>query len=158
MFLFPCGIDLYLIARRAIWLSFFHCSKLAVEASAAILPINREINQFHVDEFLYWQIQKGALIHFQSFTLLWRFHIERKLIFFIILVVIVAGSIFITLGLSQKATADKTALIKKGEYLVTISGCNDCHSPKIFTSEGPVPDAKRLMSGHPANAKLPPGQ
>lgn len=81
---------------------------------------------------------------------------ERNLIFFIILVLIITSLIFITLGLSQKATADKTALIKKGEYLVTIGGCNDCHSPKVFTPQGPVPDVKKLMSGHPANSKLPP--
>jgi len=80
---------------------------------------------------------------------------HRTSIFFIILVLIITSMVFITLGLSQKTPADKTALIKKGEYLVTISGCNDCHTPKVFTPEGPVPDMKKLLSGHPANAKLP---
>lgn len=81
---------------------------------------------------------------------------HRNSIFFLILVFIITSIVFTTLGLSQKATADKTVLIKKGEYLVTITGCNDCHSPKVFTPEGPVPDTKKLLSGHPANAKLPP--
>lgn len=80
----------------------------------------------------------------------------RNSIFFLIVILIVTSMVFITLGLSQKATADKTVLIKKGEYLVTITGCNDCHFPKVFTPEGPVPDTKKLLSGHPANAKLPP--
>lgn len=49
----------------------------------------------------------------------------------------------------------KAAQIKRGEYLVTISGCNDCHSPKIMTPQGPEPDSARLLSGHPANEPLP---
>lgn len=47
-------------------------------------------------------------------------------------------------------------LIERGAYMVTIMGCNDCHSPKIMTAEGPVPDTSRLLSGHPAGDKLPP--
>lgn len=46
-------------------------------------------------------------------------------------------------------------LVKRGEYLVTIGGCNDCHSPKIMTAMGPAPDPKRLLSGHPAEEPLP---
>ncbi len=44
--------------------------------------------------------------------------------------------------------------IERGEYLVTMSGCHDCHSPKIMTEMGPEPDPARLLSGHPANEKL----
>jgi mono/diheme cytochrome c family protein len=47
-------------------------------------------------------------------------------------------------------------LIARGNYLVTIASCNDCHSPKIFTPQGPVPDSTRLLSGHPAGAPLMP--
>jgi len=46
-------------------------------------------------------------------------------------------------------------LIKKGEYLVLIGGCNDCHTPKTLTPEGPVPDMSLLLSGHPQNAEIP---
>jgi mono/diheme cytochrome c family protein len=45
---------------------------------------------------------------------------------------------------------------KRGEYLVTFGGCHDCHSPKIMTANGPAPDKTRLLSGHPADAQLPP--
>lgn len=51
-------------------------------------------------------------------------------------------------------------LSKKGEYLVTVGGCHDCHSPKVFTAQGPVPDESRLLSGHPSDmpvASYPPG-
>lgn len=50
---------------------------------------------------------------------------------------------------------DSMARIKRGEYLVTVGGCNDCHSPKIMTPMGPAPDPKRLLSGHPAAEPLP---
>ncbi len=55
---------------------------------------------------------------------------------------------------AQEKTAPK-AKMSRGEYLVTTSGCNDCHSPKVFTPKGPIPDAARLLSGHPADEKLP---
>jgi hypothetical protein len=41
-------------------------------------------------------------------------------------------------------------LVKRGKYLVTVMGCNDCHSPKIMTALGPVPDTNLLLSGHPS--------
>lgn len=47
-------------------------------------------------------------------------------------------------------------LVKRGEYLVTTGGCEDCHSPKMMTDKGPVPDPKLRMSGHPAGVKLAP--
>jgi mono/diheme cytochrome c family protein len=47
-------------------------------------------------------------------------------------------------------------VVERGEYMVEIMGCHDCHSPKIMTEFGPVPDPDRLLSGHPANEKLPP--
>jgi hypothetical protein len=55
----------------------------------------------------------------------------------------------------QKGTSSKMALVERGHYLVTVAGCNDCHSPKKMTPNGPVPDEARLLSGHPADEKLP---
>lgn len=52
-------------------------------------------------------------------------------------------------------TGDETR-IERGKYLVTLSGCNDCHSPKIMTDHGPEPDPLRLLSGHRQEEKLPP--
>jgi mono/diheme cytochrome c family protein len=54
----------------------------------------------------------------------------------------------------QKGGGEK-ALIERGQYLVTVGGCNDCHSPKKMTPNGPVPDEARLLSGHPTDEKLP---
>jgi mono/diheme cytochrome c family protein len=40
--------------------------------------------------------------------------------------------------------------IKRGQYLVTIGGCNDCHTPWIIQPDGkPGPDMSRSLSGHP---------
>ena len=45
--------------------------------------------------------------------------------------------------------------VERGKYLVMVGGCNDCHSPKIMTPAGPVPDTTRLLSGHPSGSPLP---
>jgi hypothetical protein len=49
--------------------------------------------------------------------------------------------------------------IKRGEYLVVSSGCNDCHTPWVFNKElgMPAPDMSRTMSGHPEGAPDPRG-
>lgn len=47
-------------------------------------------------------------------------------------------------------------MVARGKYLVDFGGCNDCHSPKIMTAQGPVPDTTKLLSGHPAGEPLLP--
>jgi len=44
---------------------------------------------------------------------------------------------------------------KWGEHLVTIAGCNDCHTPKKMTPHGPDLDSALLLSGHPATMPPP---
>ena len=57
-------------------------------------------------------------------------------------------------GCTAKAPA--TSQVERGKYLVMVGGCNDCHSPKIFTPAGPVFDTTRLLSGYPSGSQLPP--
>ena len=45
---------------------------------------------------------------------------------------------------------------ERGEYLVTVGVCNDCHTPWQMGPEGPAPDMTRLLSGHPEGMELPP--
>jgi cytochrome c553 len=45
--------------------------------------------------------------------------------------------------------------VERGRYLVTAMGCNDCHTPLKMTNEGPQPDMTRMLSGHPAEMKMP---
>jgi hypothetical protein len=54
---------------------------------------------------------------------------------------------------SQPALSQKE-LVERGKYLTIIGGCNDCHSPKMMTPEGPAPDTTRLLSGHPSGDKI----
>jgi mono/diheme cytochrome c family protein len=49
---------------------------------------------------------------------------------------------------AQQAT---NAQVERGRYLVQITGCHDCHSPKI---EGMTPDLKRALSGRPGTTPL----
>lgn len=57
---------------------------------------------------------------------------------------------------ASEASLDGEALIQRGRYLVTIGGCNDCHSPKVMTPHGPEADTTKLLSGHPAGMPTPP--
>jgi hypothetical protein len=54
------------------------------------------------------------------------------------------------------AAAAPEAAVKRGEYLVTIMGCHDCHTPKQMGERGPVLDRSRSLAGHPDGGKLPP--
>jgi len=58
-------------------------------------------------------------------------------------------------GSPQEKSMSKEEMIKRGEYLVNFGGCNDCHSPKVFTDMGPMPDTTRLLSGHQQGFALP---
>jgi hypothetical protein len=46
-------------------------------------------------------------------------------------------------------------LARRGEYLVAIMGCNDCHSPKQNGPQGPVIVSELMLSGYPANRPVP---
>jgi mono/diheme cytochrome c family protein len=56
--------------------------------------------------------------------------------------------------MATDAAAESPA--QRGEYLVTISGCNDCHTPLKMGPNGPEPDMSRMLSGHPENMPMPP--
>src|ERR671911_2083052 len=43
---------------------------------------------------------------------------------------------------------------KRGEYLVTIGLCHDCHTPLTMGPDGPAPDMKRALSGHPQDIAI----
>lgn len=46
-------------------------------------------------------------------------------------------------------------MVALGKYIVSTSGCDDCHTPKIFTEKGPVFDTTRSLSGFPKDEVLP---
>lgn len=73
---------------------------------------------------------------------------------------LVGGAFFLVsackVGGSAAAPTVKADPVERGRYLVTVGGCQDCHSPKIMGPQGPQPDPARAFSGHPANAPLAP--
>lgn len=54
------------------------------------------------------------------------------------------------------AATPSNALAKRGDYLVKIMACNDCHTPFKLGPQGPEPDMSRMLSGHPATLTMPP--
>ncbi len=77
---------------------------------------------------------------------------------YLVLAIAVAATLAVSLparaqSQSSPATADKIA---RGKYLVTVAGCNDCHTPWVMGANGPEPDMSRMLSGHPESEKLPP--
>jgi len=62
------------------------------------------------------------------------------------------------IGMSTVAADRKGpgATVRRGEYLVTLGGCNDCHTPLKMGANGPEPDRSRLLSGHPQDLAMPP--
>ncbi len=63
-----------------------------------------------------------------------------------------------TSGASKSATESvvisKDSLIKRGSYLVNAIGCDDCHTPKIMTANGPEIDMEHRFSGHLAGSPV----
>ena len=57
-------------------------------------------------------------------------------------------------GSTGEVVISKDSLIRRGSYLVNAVGCDDCHSPKIFTPTGFEIDMERRFMGHPADSKL----
>jgi mono/diheme cytochrome c family protein len=62
---------------------------------------------------------------------------------------VIAGS-----GSAQQrgAATGASSAVERGRYLVGITGCHDCHSPKI---KGMTPDTDRALSGRPQTTMLP---
>ncbi len=77
---------------------------------------------------------------------------------FIASTVIAGAAAFVWVKITPPAPkqASQSEKIARGEYLVKLGGCADCHTPKIMTAQGPVDDKSRAFSGHPADVKLPP--
>jgi mono/diheme cytochrome c family protein len=57
---------------------------------------------------------------------------------------------------AEDADAPSADVLARGKYLVTTSGCNDCHTPFKMGPAGPEPDMDRMLSGHPEGLVMPP--
>jgi mono/diheme cytochrome c family protein len=82
----------------------------------------------------------------------------KKNIFIAIPIAIVVLLVFSQIncsGTDENKQMTQQELVAHGKYLVTTGGCADCHTPKIYTPNGPVPDSTRSLSGFQAGEKLP---
>lgn len=52
---------------------------------------------------------------------------------------------------TSNSLTDTVALVAKGEYLVNLMGCHDCHSPKRMGPNGPELIPELLLSGYPGD-------
>ena len=66
-------------------------------------------------------------------------------------VVVAATIVFGSVPGAAQQPASNTP-VDRGRYLVTITGCHDCHSPKV---QGMTPDLTRALSGRPSTTALP---
>jgi cytochrome c len=55
--------------------------------------------------------------------------------------------------LTAAAASAQESIVERGKYLVGITGCHDCHSPKL--PGGMKPDPERMLSGRPQTTKVP---
>jgi mono/diheme cytochrome c family protein len=58
--------------------------------------------------------------------------------------------------ITQYREKEEEDMVKRGSYLVTAAGCNDCHSPKKLTPMGPEVDSTKILSGHPEGMPMIP--
>jgi len=55
---------------------------------------------------------------------------------------------------TRASSASRADQVERGRYLVSVLGCNDCHTPWRMGEKGPEPDMSRMLSGHPQQLKL----
>jgi mono/diheme cytochrome c family protein len=66
-----------------------------------------------------------------------------------------AATVAAVLSISAPADAQQpgsNAAVERGRYLVRITGCHDCHSPKV---QGMTPNLDLALSGRPSTTQLP---
>jgi len=52
------------------------------------------------------------------------------------------------------AAAPAPSPAERGRLLVTVGGCNDCHTTKKLGPNGPEPDLSKMLSGHPESITI----
>jgi hypothetical protein len=84
--------------------------------------------------------------------------------FLILLFAITFYALYITAcsNSNQKSSADNIKavpmtneeIVNHGKYLVTVMGCNDCHSPKKMGKNGPEIIPELMLSGYPSDRPI----
>ena len=80
------------------------------------------------------------------------YRISHRTILYAAVIVVSCAGIGVSLKGGTRESARGAApehIVQRGEYLVKIMGCNDCHTPWKMGPQGPEPDMTRFLSGHP---------
>lgn len=83
---------------------------------------------------------------------------------FIFTTLLIAAAIILTSVLATATVGATTTepapaaagTVARGQYLVEIMGCHDCHTPWKLGPNGPEMDMTRALSGHPQDLTMPP--
>jgi mono/diheme cytochrome c family protein len=70
--------------------------------------------------------------------------------------VLTTAALALPAAAADTSTTSQGDKVGRGKYLVTIAGCNDCHTPWKMGPTGPAPDMSRMLSGHPESFQVPP--
>ena len=77
--------------------------------------------------------------------------------FWVVAVAATLATVVLTAApLAAAADNPNAAKVARGQYLVSTSGCHDCHTPFKLGPNGPEPDMSRALSGHPQSLVMPP--
>jgi hypothetical protein len=75
---------------------------------------------------------------------------------------VLAGTVTLPAGAAEgehepfvSPMANLSPAARRGEHLVVIGGCHDCHTPWKRGPDGPAPDMSRMLSGHPEQMDIP---
>jgi mono/diheme cytochrome c family protein len=63
--------------------------------------------------------------------------------------------VFTAAAVEKAGSTASAKRVKRGKHLVLEGNCDYCHRPLVETPEGPVPDMKRRLSGHPQDEEIP---
>ena len=68
----------------------------------------------------------------------------------------VATALLSAVPVARAADSRAPEKVVRGKYLVSTSGCHDCHTPFKLGPNGAEPDMARALSGHPQALVMPP--
>lgn len=75
------------------------------------------------------------------------------------LILLIGSAVLLFVSCQSEPTKKEMSqqeMIERGKFLVTVGGCDDCHTPKNFGPNGPELDMSRRLSGHPAGSVVAP--
>lgn len=83
---------------------------------------------------------------------MFRFKIAFSIVVFTFMAVVIFSAC--DNSANEKKEMSPEDKVARGEFLVTFGGCGDCHTPKMFTPNGPALDTTKLLSGSPSTTQI----